>query len=103
MWQVLDDCQINLPLVGLLKLFPRFTKTVTTLLTKELEPVIVNFTDPIQGPTILDEQNALVKVIIRGQEVANSIIDGRSGVDVTSKRTRDRLVDTSSIRPIGLI
>ena len=35
-WQVLADCQITLPLSRLLKLVPRFTKTVATILTKKM-------------------------------------------------------------------
>ena len=33
-WQVLADCQITLPLAGLLKLVLRFTETVTTIIIK---------------------------------------------------------------------
>ena len=32
-WQIFADCQISLPLAGLLKLVPRFTKKVATLIT----------------------------------------------------------------------
>ena len=87
-WQVLANCKITLPLVGLLKLVPRFMKAVATIITKkESEQVVVNFTNPIQGTTIMDEHSHSVKVIIRGQEVSNSIIDGGSGVNVISKMT----------------
>ena len=34
-WLVLADCQITLPLVGLLKLAPRFTETIATILTNK--------------------------------------------------------------------
>ena len=110
-WQVLDDYQIMLPLAGLLKLVLRFTETVTTMITKESSLVTVNVINPINGPTILDEQNPSVKAIIQGQEVSNNIIDDGSGVNVISKRTCDclgssewdacpfwlRMADTSSV------
>ena len=32
-WQIFVDCQIFLPLAGLLKLVPRFTEKVATLIT----------------------------------------------------------------------
>ena len=31
-WRALAECQIKLPLVGLLKLVPRFTETIMTVL-----------------------------------------------------------------------
>ena len=37
----------------------------------------------------MDEQSPSVKVIIRGQEISNSIIDCGSGVNVISKMTCD--------------
>ena len=79
-WQVLANCQVTLPLAGLLKLVPRFTEMVTTILTnKKSKQVEVNFTNPVKGSTIMDEQSPAIKVIIRGQEVPNSIVDGGSG------------------------
>ena len=35
-WQILIDCQITLPLPGLLELVPRFTEIVATIITKEV-------------------------------------------------------------------
>ena len=55
-WQVLAYCQISLPLAGLLKLVPWFTKNVATLITqKNTEQVSVNYNQPSNGPTIMDE------------------------------------------------
>ena len=51
---------------------------------------LVNFTT-IKGPTIMDEQNPTMKVIIRGQEVSGSIVDGGSRVNVINKTTCDHL------------
>ena len=55
-------------------------------------------------------------MIFQGQEVSGSIVDGGSGINVINKLTYDRLgiqwetypfwlrmVDTSIVRPIGLI
>ena len=65
----------------------------------------------------MDEQSPSIKVIIRGQEVARTIVDGGSGVNVINNTTCDkleftkwdacsfwlRMADTSTIRPLGLI
>ena len=34
-WKILADCQVSLPLTGLLKLVPRFTEKVATLIAKK--------------------------------------------------------------------
>ena len=65
----------------------------------------------------MDEQIPTIKVIIQGQEVSGSIVDGGLGVNLINKTTYDRLgitkweacpfwlqmTDTSIVRPIGLI
>ena len=65
----------------------------------------------------MDEQSPSIKVIIRGQEVTDTIGDNGSGVNVINKITCDRLgitkwdacpfrlrmADTSIVRPLGLI
>ena len=65
----------------------------------------------------MDEQSPTIKVIIHGQEVASSIVDGGSSVNVIKKLTCDRLgitkwgacpfwlrmADTSTVEPLGLI
>ena len=72
-WKVLADCQIMLPLAGLLKLVPNFTKKIATKITKkESKQVTVNFTNPLKGSTIMDEQSPSINVIIWGQEVFNT-------------------------------
>ena len=91
-WKVLVDCQVSLPLAGLLKLVLRFTEKVATIIARNgSEKVSVNFTNPITGPTIMDKQSPRIKFIIHDQEVAGSIVDGGSGVNVISKWTCDRL------------
>ena len=39
----------------------------------------------------MDEQSPSIKVVIQGQEVIDTIVDGRSGVNVINKITCDRL------------
>ena len=34
-WKILADCQVSLPLMGLLKLVPRFTEKVETLISQK--------------------------------------------------------------------
>ena len=83
------------------------------------KPVMVPmyFTNPSEGPTIIDENNLAVAVIIKGKDVPNTIIHGGSGVNVINRRTCDELgiqewepcpfqlqmADTSSVRHAGLI
>ena len=50
-WKVLVDCQVSLPLAGLLNLVPRFNKKVTTIIAQNgTKKVSVNYTNPITGP-----------------------------------------------------
>ena len=55
----------------------------------------------------MDEQSSSIKVIIRGQEVAETIFDSGSGVNVINKTTYDKIRitkwDTNTVRPLGLI
>ena len=117
-WKILADCQISLPLTGLLKLVPRFTEKVATLIAqKGSEQISVHYSQPSNNPSIMDEQNPSIKVIIYGQEIENVIVDGGSGVNVINKTTCDklgitkweacpfwlRMADTSTVRPIGLL
>ena len=117
-WKILADCQVSLPLTGLLKLVPRFTEKVATLIAqKGSEQVSVHYSQPSNNPSIMDEQNPSIKVIIHGQEIENVIVDGGSGVNVINKTTCDklgitkweacpfwlRMADTSTVRPIGLL
>ena len=85
-------CHITMSLFRLLKLVPRFTETVTTIHRKEqLLEALIHFVNPTMGPTVLDDQNPVVKLIIRGMEVPEVIIDGGSGVNVINKTTCDQL------------
>ena len=62
------------------------------IVTKDKLPSMpINFTNSSEGPVVLDEQNPVFEVIIKGKEVPISIIDGGSGVNVITKATCDRL------------
>ena len=117
-WKILADCQVSLALAGLLKLVPRFTEKVGTIIPQNgAETLSVNYSNPIMGPTVINEHSPSIKVMIRGQKVTCSIVDGGSGVNVINKRTCDRLgiakwdacpfwlrmADTSMVRPLGPI
>ena len=45
---------------------------------KKTEEVAVNFTNQPQGPTVMHEHILSMKVIIKGQNMSESIIDGGS-------------------------
>ena len=65
----------------------------------------------------MDEQSPSIKVTIRGEEIARTIVHGGLGVNVIDKTTCDklgitkwdacpfsfRMADTSTVRPLGLI
>ena len=71
---------------------PQFTEKGATLITqKNTEKVSVNYNQPSNGPTIMDEQSPATKVVIQGQEVVGAIVDGGSGVNVINKTICDRL------------
>ena len=89
----------------------------TLLAQKDSEEVSVNYSHPSNGLTVMDEQSPSIKVIIRGQEVAGTIVDGGSGVNVINEITCDklgitkwdvcpfllRMVDISTVWTLGLI
>ena len=116
-WQALVDSQISMPLHKLLHLLPRFKETVHSLTNRDPLHPSVNLTAPTQGTPLMDSQNPVVQLIIRGHKVPGCIIDGRSGVNVSSEVTCNkiditqwescpfwlRMADTRSICPIGFI
>ena len=56
-WQALADSKILLSLSALLKLSPHFIEKVAQIISKNVfAEVAVNFTNPIKGRTIIDEQ-----------------------------------------------
>ena len=83
---------MSLPLTGLFKLVPKFTEKVATLIDqKGSEQVSIHYSQPSNNPSIMDEQNPSIKVIIHGHEIENVIVDGGSGVNVINKTTCDKL------------
>ena len=88
----------------------------TLIAQKGSEQVSVHYSQPSNNPSIMDERNPSIKVIIHGQEIENVIVDGGSGVNVINKTTCDkmgitkweecpfwlRMADTSTVRPIVL-
>ena len=117
-WQALQECQIVLPLGRLLQLVNGFTarpKTTFTEPNTKLAPAF--FSNPEEGPTMVDTRSPTITVIVKGKEIAGTIIDRGLGVNVIIKRTCDilgirdwepcpfrlRMADTSSVRPTKLI
>ena len=87
-WQALTSCQISMPLHKLMKLLPRFKNTVASLTTgKELVHLVESGT----GPPVMDSQNPVVKLVIKGRDVHSCIVDGASGVNVISEATYHNL------------
>ena len=107
-----------LPLARLLQLVPRFTADLpATIIKPKPAPTPTFFSNPEEGPAVVDTINPTIKVIVKGKEIAGTIIDEGLGVNVISRRTCDtlgirewepcpfwlRMADTSSVRPTGLI
>ena len=84
--------QLVLPLGRLLQLVPRFTAGLkTTFAESNPEPELAFFSNPEEGPTMVDMSSPSITVIVKGKEITGTIIDGGSGVNVISKRTYDTL------------
>ena len=117
-WQALTSCQISMPRHKLQRQLPHFKETVQSH-TAGLEPTTssVHLTAPEPEPPLMDSQNLTVKLVIKGRDVHGCIIDSGSGVNVISEATCHdlgitqwepcpfwlRMVDTRSVRLIGLI
>ena len=97
---------------------PRFTEGLKSVFsTQNPEPTLVFFSNPDEGPGVVDMSSSAITVIIKGREVPRTIIDGGFGINVISQLTCDtlgikewepcpfclRMVDTSSVRPTRLI
>mgnify|MGYP000335418363 CR=1 FL=1 len=107
-----------MPLHKLLQLLPRFKDTLASLTSDtKSTSLLVNLAEPGTGPPLMDSQNPVVKIIIKGCDLHGCIIDGGSGVNVISEATCQdlgltqwepcpfwlRMADTQSVHPIGLI
>ena len=107
-----------LPLGRLLQLVPRFTDGLKSAWAPPNPmPAPAFFSNPEEGPTMVDTSSPAITTIIKGREVPGTIVDGGSGVNVISLRTCNtlgiqewepcpfwlRMADTSSVRPAGLI
>ena len=46
-----------------------------------------NFAKSSMRPTVTEHQNPAIKVVLQGEEIPGCIIDGGSGVNVTTKAT----------------
>ena len=88
LWDALTSSRISLPLHKLLPLMPRFRDTLATL-TSDTKSAAhpVNLTEPGTGPPLMDSQNPIVKIIIKGRDLHGCIIDGGSDVNVISDTT----------------
>ena len=73
----------------LLQLVPRFRHKIEDRVTGP--GVATNFTEPSDGPTVVDHRNPAIKLVLQGQEVPGCIIDGGSGVNVISAKICEQL------------
>ena len=54
-------------------------------------PALAFFSNPEEGPTVVDTSSLAITAIVKGKEIAGTIIDGGSGVNVISLQTCDNL------------
>ena len=115
--QALADSQILLPLHKFLHLLHRFRQNTHSLTAWDTTQQTVHLTAPTTSPPLMDSQNLSVQILVRGQQVSGSIIDGGSGVNVIIEATCSKLDitewesspfwlhmdDTCFVCPIGLI
>ena len=91
-WQALQECQIVISLARLLQLVPRFTVDLQeTVIKPKPAPAPTFFSNPEEGPVVVDTSSPAITVIMKGKEIAGTIIDEGLGVNVTSRRTCDTL------------
>ena len=116
-WQSLANSQIIMLLHKLLHLLPRFKETAHFLTNRDLVHPSVNLIAPTQGLPLMDSQNPVVPLILRGHEVPRCIIEVGLDINVISEATCNkigitqwelcplwlRMADTRSVHPIGLI
>ena len=75
-WQGLQDCQIVLPLARLLQLVPRFTADLqATVIKPKPTPAPTFFSNPDEGPTVVDTSSPAITPIVKGKEITGTIID----------------------------
>ena len=91
-WPALQECQIMLPLGRLLQLAPRFTDGLkSTLAPSSPTPAPAFFSNPEEGPAVVDTNSPAITAIIKGRELLSTIVDGGSGVNVISLQTCNTL------------
>ena len=77
-----------LPLARLLQLVPRFTADLQAAVTKPTPtPASTFFSNPDEGPAVVDTSSPAITTIVKGKEIQGTIIDGGSGVNVVVKKT----------------
>ena len=91
-WYAMQQCQIMLPLAQLLQLVPRFTENLKSALSPPKPATTTTFfTNPSKALEVVDTNSPALTVIIKGNEVTGTIMDGGSDVNVISKKTFDTL------------
>ena len=66
-----------LPLARLLQLVPRFTADLQAAGIKpKPTPAPTFFSNPEEGPTVVDTSSPAITAIVKGKEIAGTIVDG---------------------------
>ena len=68
-----------LPLARLLQLVPRFTADLQATIIKPESALAPTFFSNSEGPAVVDTSSPTITVIVKGKEIAKTIIDGESG------------------------
>ena len=74
-WQALQECKIVLPLARLLQLVPRFTTDLqATVIKPKPAPAPAFFSNPEEGPVVVDTSILGITMIVKGKEIAGIIV-----------------------------
>ena len=90
-WQGLAVCLITLTMSKLLNLVPWFRQAMESRLQTPHKVIPTHFTEPTDGPTVIDHQNPAIKVLVQDTLITVCVVDGGSGVNVISKATCNNL------------
>ena len=86
-WEALADCPITLTMSKLLNLVPQFWQAMESRLQKPHKVIPTLFTEHNHGPTVIDNRNPAIKVLLKRTAITRCVVDGRTGVNVISKAT----------------
>ena len=68
-------------------LVPQFRQAMESRLQKPHKVIPTLFKEHNHGPTVIDNRNPAIKVLLKRTAITRCVVDGRTGVNVISKAT----------------